>query len=129
MTVTAEASDCVVAYDGAAGCVVMTWRGYGSSGRFRASNERVLEAIARHGASRLLGDIEALGEIAPEDQAWLTEDWIPRAVSHGLRRAALVTPAFEVGHAAVLLVGERLSAPELRFFDEIEAGRAWLASA
>jgi hypothetical protein len=129
MSAAVDETDCAVAFDEGNGCVTMTWRGYRSSAAFRAANERVLAALAEHGARRLLGDIEALGAIAPADEAWLVEDWIPRAVAAGLDRAALVTPAFDVRHAPVLLVGERLSSPMLRYFDELDAARAWLGEA
>jgi hypothetical protein len=120
-------SDCHVGYDVEAGCVTMRWRAYRSFAAFRDDNERVLQAIAAHGASRLLGEIETLGPISPADQQWLAADWIPRAVRQGLRRVALVTPAFHLDHGPVLLVGERVSALlDLAYFEEPEAARAWL---
>ena len=81
--------NCTVTYDEAAGCVVMTWRGYGAGAGFREDNERVLAALVEHRASRLLGEIERLSEFRPEDEAWLVQDWIPRAVRRGLRRPAI----------------------------------------
>lgn len=120
-------SDCVIGYDVETRCVTMDWRAYGSSAGFREDNERVLRAISAHGATRLLGGIESLGPISPEDQHWLAHDWIPRAVRAGIRRVALVTPAFQLDHGPVLLVGEQV-APllDLAYFDETDAALAWL---
>lgn len=121
-------SDCEVTFDAEIGCVTMTWRTYAPNG-FRASNERVLGALADRGADRLLGEIEGLDRIADEDLTWLAEDWIPRAARSGLKRVALVTPAFELGHAGALLVGEKVApAVELAYFDDLAAARDWLAN-
>lgn len=121
--------DCKVTYDAEDACVTMCWRAYAPAA-FRASNERVLEALAQARADRLLGEIEDLGQVADDDLAWLASDWIPRAARAGLRRVALVTPAFALGHAGVLLVGEQIPPSlELAYFDDLEAARAWLKEA
>ena len=67
--------------------------------------------IAAQRASKLLGDVEALQPNSAADHDWLAQDWIPRAVKAGLRFVALVTPAFQLDHAPIRLVGERLFGP------------------
>ncbi|HEX8570776.1 MAG TPA: STAS/SEC14 domain-containing protein [Caulobacteraceae bacterium] len=125
----ARAVDCVVDYDADVPCVVMTWTGYTPGAPFRAANEQVLAAIVEQRASRILGDIEAVRISEPADQRWLAEDWLPRAAAAGLRHAALVTPAFDLQHAPVRIVGEALPAGlELEYFDDAAAARAWLRS-
>jgi hypothetical protein len=122
---------CTVDYDAEVPCVVMTWRGYATTGEFRAANERVLEVLAERKASKLLGDIKEFVLIGSEDQAWLSGDWIPRAVQAGLRKVALTSPAFYFNRVAVESVGQRLD-PEalvLQHFDDRDAARTWLASA
>lgn len=122
-----EDNDCVVGFDASARAVVMHWRGYGSSEGFRRANERVLAALAAAGAERILGEIEGLSRISPADQQWLSEDWIPRAVRAGLKRVALVTPAFDLDHAPVLLVGEHVAPSlDLAYFDDVGSAGAWL---
>jgi hypothetical protein len=122
---------CTVDYDAEVPCVIMTWRGYATTGEFRAANERVLAALAERKASRLLGDIKEFVLIGSDDQAWLSNDWIPRAVQAGLRKVALTSPTFYFNRVAVESVGQRLDpdALVLRHFDDRAAARAWLASA
>ncbi len=128
MDVTADRLGCVVEFDAEVPCVVMRWTAY-VRGAFRAANERVLAELTEHEADRLLGEMEALEHVAPADADWLANDWIPRAVRAGLRRAALVTPAFELGHAPLQLVGERLPPNlELQYFDQLDPAREWLKS-
>jgi hypothetical protein len=123
---TLQQLDCVVGYDADVPCVVMRWTGYDRNG-FRGANGHVLEEIVERRADRLLGEMEALTGVSLADADWLANDWIPRAVAAGLRRAALVTSAFDLGHAPLRLVGERLPAGlELRYFDDAGAAREWL---
>ena len=127
MPPAAAPTHCTVGYDEDVPCVVMTWSGYAPGAPFRAANERVLAEIVEQRATRILGDIEALGIADARDQAWLAEDWLPRAAAAGLRYAALVTPAFDLQHASVRLVGEALP-PDLtlEYFDDLQTARAWL---
>jgi hypothetical protein len=121
------ASSCSVSYDADVPCVVMTWTGYAPGAPFRAANEAVLERIAKERATKILGDIEAVQITSAADQRWLAEDWLPRAAAAGLRHAALVTPAFELDHAPVRLIGESLPRQfELEYFDDVEVAREWL---
>ena len=126
---TAGAHGCTVSYDEDVPCVVMTWTEYRPGAAFRAANEAVLARILEERATRVLGDIEAVQITDDHDQRWLAEDWLPRAAAAGLRHAALVTPAFEIDHAPVRLIGEALPPGlELEYFDDAEAARAWLRS-
>ena len=121
------AHGCTVSYDEDVPCVVMTWTAYRPGPAFRAANEAVLARIVEERATRILGDIEAVTITEAADQRWLAEDWLPRAATAGLRHAALVTPAFDLEHAPVRLVGESLPPQvQLEYFDDVEAARAWL---
>lgn len=120
-------SRCAVDYDPDGETVIMRWSGYTAGADFRASNARVLAELTQRGAARLLGDIEHLGAIDAGDQAWLAQEWLPRAAKAGLRSVALVTPAFGLEHAPVRLVGEQLPpGMRLEYFDDLEGGRTWL---
>ena len=122
-------AECVFGYAPEVPCVVMSWKGYGSGGAFREANEQILALIAERRSTRLLGDVENLGPIDEGDQVWLARDWLPRAAAAGLRFVALITPAFDMDHAPMMLVGERLPADlTLRYFEDRDAGAAWLAS-
>jgi hypothetical protein len=122
-------ASCDFGYEPDVPCVVMIWRGYSPGDAFRQANEAILSLIAERGATKLLGDIEALGEISRADQDWLRTDWLPRAAEAGLASAALFTPAFELHHWPVRLVGEqRPQTLALEYFDDGDAGRSWLRS-
>lgn len=111
--------------------IVMTWKGYATSAMFRAANEQVLNVIAERRAKRLLGDITEFVLIGAEDQAWLNEDWLPRAMEQGLRVCALVTPNFYFNRVAVDNVVKKLDPAHLQvaYFATKEEAAAWLKSA
>jgi SpoIIAA-like len=120
--------ECTVGYDAEVPCVIMTWKGYATSREFREANERVLGILVERKASKLLGDITHFVLIGAEDQNWLNDDWIPRAMAGGLQIVALVTPVFYFNRVAVDNVSKRLD-PEalvLQHFADRETARAWL---
>jgi hypothetical protein len=117
-----------VEYDVDIPCIVMTWRGYATSAMFRAANEQVLNTIAERRARKLLGDITDFVLIGAEDQAWLNEEWLPKAMEAGLRIAALVTPNFYFNRVAVDNVVKKLDPARLQvaYFTTRQEAADWL---
>jgi hypothetical protein len=115
-------------YDADIPCVVMIWKGYATSAAFREGNARVLTEITDRRASKLLGDVTDFVLIGAEDQAWLNEVWIPRAMHAGLRKVALVQPNFYFNRVAIDSVAQKLDRDrvELGFFDNRDAAKEWL---
>lgn len=122
--------DLAIEYDADVPCVVMIWKGYATSTAFREGNARVLSAITEHRASKLLGDVTDFVLIGAEDQAWLNEVWIPRAMHLGLRKVALVQPNFYFNRVAIDTVAQKLDRDrvEVGFFDNREVAKDWLKS-
>jgi hypothetical protein len=120
-----------VKYDVDIPCIMMTWQGYATSAMFRAANEQVLHVIAERRAKKLLGDITEFVLIGAEDQAWLNEDWLPRAMEAGLRIAALVTPNFYFNRVAIDNVVKKLDPTRLQvaYFATRQEAANWLKSA
>ena len=115
-------------YDADIPCVVMIWKGYATSAAFREGNARVLAEITGRHASKLLGDVTDFVLIGAEDQAWLNEVWIRRAMHAGLRKVALVQPSFYFNRVAIDSVAQKLDRDrvELGFFDNRETAKDWL---
>jgi hypothetical protein len=115
-------------YDADIPCVVMIWKGYATSAAFREGNAQVLAQITQRRASKLLGDVTDFVLIGAEDQAWLNEVWIPRAMHAGLRKVALVQPNFYFNRVAIDSVAQKLDRDrvELGFFDNRDAAKEWL---
>jgi hypothetical protein len=120
--------DLAIEYDAEVPCVTMIWKGYATSAAFREGNAQVLAEITSRKASKLLGDVTDFVLIGAEDQAWLNEVWIPRAMHAGLRKVALVQPSFYFNRVAIDSVAQKLDPDrvELGFFDNRDAAKEWL---
>src|SRR5690242_14428246 len=79
---------CTVRFDADVPCITVVWKRPATSAQLRFVSERLLELIARHKVSKILGDDTALPLIEAEDQKWLVENWFPRAAQAGLKVAA-----------------------------------------
>ena len=120
---------CTVVFEPAVPCVVMVWRGYATSRMFRETNERVLACLSQNQATQILGDVRDFVLIGAEDQAWLNDDWIPRAIAAGLKRVALTQPTFYFNRVAIESVGRRVDPERLLigYFGDVISARVWLA--
>ncbi len=122
---------CSVGFDPTVPCVVMVWKGYATSPLFRETNERVLACLTQNQATQILGDLRDFVLIGAEDQAWLNENWIPRAIAAGLKRVALTQPTYYFNRVAVETVGQRVDTDRLMvgYFGDLDGARIWLAEA
>lgn len=72
--------------------VYVKWKAWANAAEYRAAQEVVLDAIRENHASRHLIDSTDRRVITDDDQRWLVEDWMPRAVAAGRRWTAIVLP-------------------------------------
>lgn len=111
------------------GCVKIIWKRYATSTQIRFVHELVLSALQHYGFRKILGDDRSLPTIHAEDQRWITEDWMPRAVAAGLRKCAGVYARAYFGRLSTEQVRARAPAPlEIQMFDTPEQAHAWLAN-
>lgn len=118
---------CRIAVDASIPCVVLVWGRYATSAQLRFVHECALDLLRRHALHKMLGDDSALTLIPADDQAWLREDWMPRALSGGLKAVASKCPNGFFGKQSVANVMSQ--APReiaMRSFDKLDEARAWL---
>lgn len=121
---------CTVRIDETVPCLAVVWKQYATSKQLRFIHESMLDLLQKHGLCKVVGDDTGLTVIHAEDQRWIIEKWMPRAVAAGLRFAASKKPAAYFGKASVENV--KAGAPAalvIRTFDDIDAARHWIASA
>lgn len=116
---------CTVAVDESIASIVVVWRRYATSTQLRYIHEVILEIVQRRHVRRIIGDDTALPTIHAEDQRWIVENWMPRAVAAGVRATASKSPATYFGRQAVQQVRSR-SLWEFRAFDDMHEARQWL---
>lgn len=118
---------CRVTVDTGIPCIVLVWGQYATSAQLRFVHERALDLLRRNALHKILGDDSLLAVIPVDDQDWLREDWMPRALAAGLKAAASKCPDGFFGKQSVANVMSRApSGITLRSFDELNEARAWL---
>jgi hypothetical protein len=119
---------CAVLWDDNNRCILVEWRGYASTLEFRFIHEVLISLIEQYRATKILGDDTHLVTIHAEDQAWVLEEWMPRAIAAGLRIAATKKPNGYFGQSSVEYIQSNLpSGITIRSFEQLEDAREWLA--
>lgn len=118
---------CSISVDESIPAVVIVWRRYATSVQLRFIHEYLLCLVQRHGVRKILGDDTALPTIHADDQAWITDEWMPRAVAAGLRVGASKSPRSHFGRLAIEhLRGGAPSGLTIRGFEDVTDARRWL---
>lgn len=121
---------CSLTLDNTLPGVVVRWKGYATSAELRAVHEQLLEFIRKHRVSKVLGDDTALASIASDDRVWILQNWMPRAVSAGLRVVAAKRSDNYFARVAVAEIENTTDKPmQLKLFDALSEARAWLQTA
>jgi hypothetical protein len=95
-------------------------QGWAGARESQAALDAVIRALRAHRGSRCLVDNRKKA-IKAADQAWITENWLPRALGAGLRLTAIVE--LENGPAAMTI-----KAVEVRYFSTVVRAAEWLTS-
>jgi hypothetical protein len=117
-------------YDQATGIVVMNWNGYATSEQFREGTETMLALLLANNAGKVLGNIKEMVIIGREDQLWLENIFLPRAIKFGFKAAAFVKPDHYFNKVAVEEFTHKVDPEKLaiNFFDTAAEAKEWLLS-
>lgn len=121
---------CSILFDSDVPCIIMEWHAYGTSTQFRLISENVLQLLIDKGVSKVVADTTHLPIIAADDQQWVNEDWLPRAIEAGYRACGMVNSRFYFNRVAVDNVVRRVTSDKFRveYFDSRDAAKEWLKS-
>ncbi len=108
--------------------IVMVWKGYSTSDQFREGTELMLNELIYHGCSKVLADLREMILIGMEDQKWLENKFLPRAIKFGFKQIAFITPNSYFNKVAVESVSYKVDKEKLMtcFFDSKEEAIKWL---
>lgn len=127
MTTTTKTYE--VFYDKDTDKVVMDWHGYANSKEFKEGTELMLNTLIKNNTSKVLANIKEMTLIGTEDQKWLEDYFIPRAINFGFKFLAIIKPDYYFNKVAVESVSSKIDQSKLmiNFFDNIPEAREWLA--
>jgi hypothetical protein len=108
--------------------VVMEWDGYATSTEFKEGTELMLNTMIKHNAFKVLADIKDMILIGSEDQQWLIEQFLPRAIEFGFKAIAIIKPDSYFNKVAVESVSYKVDKDKLEivFFDSTDQAKEWL---
>ena len=119
----------VVTWDATLRAVHIEAQGWANTTEGRAVLDAAIRALTEHNGSRFLYDGLNMKVIKQEDQDWIAQDWMPRALAAGLRHTAMVVP--KSGLAMMNVDDIAASVPDnesdVRYFSSVAKARQWLA--
>ena|ERR1700736_1053379 len=109
--------------------VAVEWKAFANASEFKTAYEIVLVAIRENRATSVLIDVRDARVIPEEDQRWLIENWIPRAVAAGRRWTAIVMPKSALVKTIVENIDKRRNSEmeKVRYFGTPEEAAVWLS--
>ena len=118
-------STCVLTYEEAAQCLVLTWKGFVGPSMAQRGGETYLEHALAWPSPFLLNDNTQLHGPWFDGLDWLAAVWAPQAARLGLRYVAHVVQA----DARFDTITQQMPAPapfELQIFQDVAEARRWL---
>ena len=125
---TAIENSSEIYFDKDTNVVIMEWRGYANSTQFREGTELMLNTLILHNTSKVLANIREMALIGAEDQEWLGDSFLPRAIRFGFKALAIVKPLSYFNMIAIQNIYYKIDREKLviEFFDTEEEAIKWL---
>jgi hypothetical protein len=68
------------------------WEGFCPTKTFKEASNAIITAMEETGTGKVLFDSTRSKLASPDDQKWILEDWLPRAIMAGYNRYAYILP-------------------------------------
>jgi len=106
------------------------WKGFATSEEFRAALLKGVQAIRDHHVVGYVSDARKAKVFVTEDLQWVSDVWLPQAVSAGLKRMAMVTADHGLGKAIIEDVAREIDnhGLSMRKFSSVAAATVWAQS-
>lgn len=119
----------LISYHSEFNAVSLRWKRYTASAEYRKAFEKALELFVENKAKGFISDLRSSSVEPLEDAAWLSEKIIPKAVEHGLAKAAYLLPEGEFKKFYVEVIQKTVDKTkvEVKRFEEMKPALAWIA--
>jgi len=115
----------------------LVWHGAAAGEGYREIMSAALDTLLSQRGRTWLSDRRQLGVLRAEDQQWLHDHWLPRAVAGGVHRIAVLTPPTALSRMGVRCrIAPSATAEstqtangdvlEMSWFEELARANAWL---
>jgi hypothetical protein len=95
---------------------------------YREALNKGIECLAAKKYSNWLASTTSLLVINSEDQEWIKNEWVPKAISLGLRNFAAIPPLSNTGKSVLEKMGKDVSTAlfTYKFLEDEESAIDWL---
>lgn len=106
------------------------WKGFATSAEFRAALLKGVQAIREHHVVGYVSDARKAKVFVADDLRWVSEVWLPLAVTAGLKRMAMVTAEQGLGKSIIEGVAKQIDnhGLSMRKFNSVAAATVWAQS-
>lgn len=116
-----------VRYDESLDAVRVDWKRAANHEDFETVLDQALELVTEEEATNWIADLREMGAVHPDDQAWVNEEWFPRALSTSLSRMAVVRSADFVQNQSVDSIMQEVGDGLVHhYFDSTDDAERWL---
>ena len=125
-----QASYATVSYDAAKQLMVLIWNGSPSTEEYKVPFQKMLQYSETHPTEAMISDISNQGIINPDNRKWFEKEMMPKAVTAGLKRAAIVTNgnAFKMYYINIILSAVNKFPITTKLFNKQKDAFEWLES-
>lgn len=130
MKVLIETEKAEIRFNSQTNAIELIWKTYADPASYKALFTNGVEYLKEFGATAWLSDIRNEGVVGPEHSKWLHGEIIPKAISFGLRRIAVVLDSdvfkkFYIKNIETNMTqkGQNL----MQYFNSTEEANAWLS--
>ncbi len=124
-----ETDKAVVRYNPQTEAIELIWKKYADAASYQELFVKGVEYLKEYQAKAWLSDIRNEGVVGPEYSRWLQTEIIPKAISYGLKRIAVIMDADVFKKFYVRNIETGLSQKGqnmMQYFDSMDEANAWL---
>lgn len=119
-----------ISYDPSLKLGAVVWKRKPNNSEYQNAFETLIEYSKKHPVENFLSDIRNQGVVSPENRKWFETVMIPKAIDHGLKRAASVFDGnvFKKYYVNMILQAINKFGVPLKLFSTEEDAIKWFQS-
>lgn len=123
-----ENQNIVIERDEQLKCLIQNWKGFATSERFREAIQKTIDLFEDKNLDKILSNTKDFGMVKKEDTEWVNAYSMPLLIENGLRYMAFIVPSNVFSQMSVQNFKKEMAGPvELRFYEDVEKAREWMA--
>ena len=106
--------------------VELIWKKFQDPETYQLMFKKGVEFIKEYKATGFLSDIRNEGVVSPDSSKWLQQVIMPKAISYGLKKIAVVMNSDVFKEFYIKGIQKSAEKEMMQYFDSVEAANVWL---